>query len=63
MPPIPADKLTPAQKQAVEDYKKARATEVSGPVGRADTKSGAHVTNQDAERLPALSEHAAAQIE
>jgi len=31
MPPIPADKLTPAQKQAVEDYKKARATEVSGP--------------------------------
>ena len=31
MPPIPVDKLTPAQKQAVEDYKKARATDVSGP--------------------------------
>jgi 4-carboxymuconolactone decarboxylase len=31
MPPIPADKLTPAQKQAVEDYKKARGTEVAGP--------------------------------
>jgi 4-carboxymuconolactone decarboxylase len=31
MPPIPADKMTPAQKQAVEEYKKARGTEVAGP--------------------------------
>src|SRR5687768_3012516 len=31
MPPIPADKMTPAQKQAVDEYKKARGTEVSGP--------------------------------
>jgi 4-carboxymuconolactone decarboxylase len=31
MPPIPADKLTPEQKLAVDDYKKARGGEVSGP--------------------------------
>src|SRR6202171_153802 len=31
MPPIPADKMTPAQKQAVDEYKKARGTEVTGP--------------------------------
>ncbi len=31
MPPIPADKLTTAQKQAVEDYKKSRGGEVAGP--------------------------------
>jgi 4-carboxymuconolactone decarboxylase len=31
MPPIPADKLTPAQKQAVDEYKQARGGEVSGP--------------------------------
>jgi 4-carboxymuconolactone decarboxylase len=31
MPPIAADKMTPAQKQAVEEYKKARGAEVSGP--------------------------------
>jgi 4-carboxymuconolactone decarboxylase len=31
MPPIPADKMTPAQKQAVDEYKKARGGEVSGP--------------------------------
>jgi 4-carboxymuconolactone decarboxylase len=31
MPPIPADKLTPAQKQAVDEHKKARGGEVSGP--------------------------------
>ena len=31
MPPIPADKLTTAQKQAVEEYKKARGSEASGP--------------------------------
>ena len=31
MPPIPADKMTPAQKQAVDEYKKARGTEVAGP--------------------------------
>jgi hypothetical protein len=31
MPPIAADKMTPAQKQDVEEYKKARGAEVSGP--------------------------------
>ncbi len=31
MPPIPPDKMTPAQKQAVEEYKKSRGTEASGP--------------------------------
>jgi 4-carboxymuconolactone decarboxylase len=31
MPPIPADKLTPAQKQAVEEYKKARGSDAAGP--------------------------------
>lgn len=31
MPPIPSDKMTPAQKQAVEEYKKARGTEATGP--------------------------------
>ena len=31
MPPIPADKMTPAQTQAVDEYKKARGSEVSGP--------------------------------
>jgi|SRR5436190_3386504 len=31
MPPIPADKLTEAQKRAVEDFKAARNADVSGP--------------------------------
>lgn len=31
MPPIPADKMTSAQKQAVEEHKKARGGEVAGP--------------------------------
>jgi 4-carboxymuconolactone decarboxylase len=31
MPPIPADKLTAAQKKAVEEFKAARSAEVSGP--------------------------------
>ena len=31
MPPIPADKLTPAQKKTVDDYKKARGGEPGGP--------------------------------
>src|SRR5438132_7408896 len=31
MPPIPADKLTDAQKKAVEEFKAARSAEVSGP--------------------------------
>jgi len=31
MPPIPADKLTPAQKKAVEEFKAARSAEISGP--------------------------------
>ena len=31
MPPIPADKLTPAQKKAVDEYKKARGGEPGGP--------------------------------
>jgi 4-carboxymuconolactone decarboxylase len=31
MPPIPADKMTPEQKQAVDEYKKARGGEASGP--------------------------------
>jgi 4-carboxymuconolactone decarboxylase len=31
MPPIPADKMTTAQQQAVEEYKKARGSEASGP--------------------------------
>jgi 4-carboxymuconolactone decarboxylase len=31
MPPIPADKLTPAQKKTVDEYKKARGGEPSGP--------------------------------
>ena len=31
MPPVPADKLTPAQKKAVDDYKKARGGEPGGP--------------------------------
>ena len=63
MPPIPADKLTPAQKQAVDEYKKARGGEAVGSVGGADTKSGTDVADQDAERLPALQQHAAAQAE
>ena len=33
MPPLSPDKLTPAQKQAVEDYKKVRGTEPTGPWG------------------------------
>ena len=49
MPPIPADKLTPAQKKTVDEYKKARGGESWGPVGRADTKSGTDVTHPDAE--------------
>ena len=31
MPPIPADKLTAAQRKAAEDFKAARSAEVSGP--------------------------------
>src|SRR5262245_12951923 len=31
LPPIPADKLTPAQKKTVDDYKKARGGEPGGP--------------------------------
>jgi 4-carboxymuconolactone decarboxylase len=31
LPPIPAEKMTPLQKQAVEEFKGARGTEVSGP--------------------------------
>lgn len=31
MPPIPADKLTPAQKKTVDDYKKNRGGEPGGP--------------------------------
>jgi len=31
MPAIPADKLTDAQKRAIEEFKKARSAEVSGP--------------------------------
>jgi 4-carboxymuconolactone decarboxylase len=31
MPPIPADKLTAAQKKAIEEFKAARSTEISGP--------------------------------
>ena len=31
LPPIPADKLTPAQKKTVDEYKKARGGEPGGP--------------------------------
>ncbi|HKB10557.1 MAG TPA: carboxymuconolactone decarboxylase family protein [Vicinamibacterales bacterium] len=31
MPPIPADKLTDAQRQAIAEFKTARSTELSGP--------------------------------
>ena len=31
MPPIPDDKLTPAQKKTVDEYKKARGGEPGGP--------------------------------
>ena len=31
MPPLPADKLTPAQKKTVDEYKKARGGEPGGP--------------------------------
>src|SRR5437879_2352579 len=31
MPPIPADKLTDAQKQAVAEFKAARGADISGP--------------------------------
>ena len=31
MPPVPADKLTPAQKKTVDDYRKARGGEPGGP--------------------------------
>ena len=31
LPPIPADKLTPAQKKTVDDYKKNRGGEPGGP--------------------------------
>src|SRR5438132_6575350 len=31
MPPIPADKLTAAQRKAVEEFKAARSADVSGP--------------------------------
>jgi 4-carboxymuconolactone decarboxylase len=31
MPPIPADKLTEAQKKAIEEFRAARSAEISGP--------------------------------
>ena len=31
MPPIPADKLTDAQKRAIDEFKPARNADVSGP--------------------------------
>ena len=31
MPPIPADKLTDAQRKAIEEFKTARSAEISGP--------------------------------
>ena len=31
MPPIPADKLTDAQKHAIEEFKAARSVDISGP--------------------------------
>ncbi len=31
MPPIPADKLTDAQRKAIEEFKAARSAEISGP--------------------------------
>jgi 4-carboxymuconolactone decarboxylase len=31
MPPIPADKLTDAQKKAIEEFKAARSAEITGP--------------------------------
>ena len=31
MPPIPADKLTAAQKKAIEEFKAARSADISGP--------------------------------
>src|SRR6478609_350726 len=31
MPPIPADKLTTAQRTAIEEFKAARSAEISGP--------------------------------
>ena len=31
MPPIPADKLTDAQKKAIEEFRAARSAEISGP--------------------------------
>jgi 4-carboxymuconolactone decarboxylase len=31
MPPIPADRLTDAQKRAIEEFKTARSAEISGP--------------------------------
>ena len=31
MPPIPADKLTAAQRTAIEEFKAARSAEISGP--------------------------------
>ena len=31
MPPIPADKMTDAQKKAVTDYKALRKTDLTGP--------------------------------
>ena len=31
MPPIPADRLTDAQEKAIEEFKAARSTDISGP--------------------------------
>src|SRR3979490_2461670 len=31
MPPIPADRLTDAQKKAIEEFKDARSLDISGP--------------------------------
>lgn len=31
MPPIPADRLTEAQKKAIEEFKAARSVDISGP--------------------------------
>jgi 4-carboxymuconolactone decarboxylase len=31
MPPIPADRLTDAQKKAIQEFKAARSADISGP--------------------------------
>ena len=63
MPPIPADKQTPAQKKTVDEYKKARGGEPGGPWAVLTRSPELMSTHPDAERLPALQQHAAAQTE